>query len=81
VKPGWGQTSNCAMHSVVVERLKADHEESLRIDGVSSAGNVLEIHVNPTKGTFTVLMVRPDRFACVLSTGTEFVQRQIEPTN
>ena len=58
----------CASHEQVVKYLSRTHSEVAVYMGLTGSGHVLEVFVSP-KGTWTILVTRPNGRACVTAFG------------
>ncbi len=58
----------CQPHTAIAARLSGRYGETLRARGVITP-MLIELFANPRTGTFTILLVRPDRLACIVAAG------------
>ena len=62
------QRQLCAPRAALVEKLAQEFGEAPTAGGIDGAGNLMEILTSP-KGTWTLLIVRPDKIACIVGSG------------
>lgn len=62
------QRQLCAPRAALVERLSQDFGEAPFASGIDGGGNLMEILSSP-KGSWTLLIVRPDKIACIVGSG------------
>lgn len=62
------QRQLCAPRDKLVEKLAQEFGEAPSAGGIDGAGNLMEILTGP-KGSWTLLIVRPDRMACIVGSG------------
>lgn len=62
------QRQLCAPRNALVEKLSQEFGEAPYAGAIDGAGNLMEILTGP-KGTRTLLIVRPDRIACIVGSG------------
>ena len=62
------QRQLCAPRAALVEKLAQEFGEAPTAGGIDGAGNLMEILTGP-KGSWTLLIVRPDRIACIVGSG------------
>lgn len=62
----------CATHDQAVASLDAKYGERQVVRGLDDRGVMIEIFASP-KGTWTMVIVRPDMTTCVLATGVGFM--------
>lgn len=62
------QRQLCAPRAALVEKLAQEFGEAPTAGGIDGAGNLMEILTGP-KGTWTLLIVRPDKIACIVGSG------------
>lgn len=67
------QPQPCGPRDQVEKRIWKQYGESVIGAGIVPGGT-LYVTANPTTGTFTILLRRPDGMACVLMGGTGFAQ-------
>lgn len=68
----------CAPREQLVAKLEADYGERQTAMGLRGTSAIFEIWTSEEKGTWTVLMTRPDGMACPMAAGTDW--RDIDPT-
>jgi len=71
--------SICAGHEAVVEKLKKVFGEEPTGAGLSSNGGMLEVYASE-RGTWTIVLTRPDGLSCLIATGEhwEDMKQEIE---
>jgi hypothetical protein len=69
----------CGGYADAVAHLSSEYGESLAVQGVDGAGNVVAMFANPDTGTWTALIVRPDGTACMVSSGGAFEYHKPKP--
>ena len=62
------QRQLCAPRAALLEKLAADFGEAPFAGGVDGGGNLMEILSSP-KGTWTLLIVLPNKTACIVGSG------------
>lgn len=62
------QRQLCAPRNALIEKLSQEFGEAPYAGAIDGAGNLMEILTGP-KGTWTLLIVRPDRIACIVGSG------------
>lgn len=62
------QRQLCAPRAALLEKLSQDFGETPYSSGVDGGGNLMEIMTGP-KGSWTLLIVRPDKIACIVGSG------------
>ncbi len=73
------QQAPCGPTGAVEKRIHDQYGETIAGAGMSQ-GNAVFTLVNPTTGTWTILMRRPDGMTCVLMGGTGYaMQDPIKP--
>lgn len=71
--PAWGQQRQlCAPRQALLEKFAQEFGEVPFSGGIDGAGNLMEILTSP-KGTWTLLLVRPDKIACILGSGESWL--------
>jgi hypothetical protein len=58
----------CAPRAALLEKLSQDFGEVPFARGIDGGGNLMEILTGP-KGSWTLLIVRPDKIACIVGSG------------
>ena len=58
----------CAPRAALLEKFAAEFGEAPYAGGIDGAGNLMEILASP-KGTWTLLIVRPDKIVCIVGSG------------
>ena len=69
--PAWAAPMLCASDSSV-KTIMERYAEVIKAKGLSSGGGLVLITASK-KGTFTVIIVYPNKVACYIATGTDFV--------
>jgi hypothetical protein len=67
----------CYDYREVVRQLGATYQEAPASLGLQSNGNVLQVFTSARSGSWTIVSVLPDGFACVLAAGQDW--EEIEP--
>lgn len=62
------QRQLCAPRAALLEKLAADFGETAHASGIDGGGNLMEILTGPN-GTWTLLIVRADKVACIVGSG------------
>lgn len=60
----------CFPRDKMVDLLKRNYDEDVRLVAFASDGTLWEWVANSSTGTWTVIVTRPDKIACVLGEGT-----------
>lgn len=58
----------CAPRAALLEKLGQEFGETPHGSGIDGGGNLMEILTSP-KGTWTLLIVRADKVACIVGSG------------
>lgn len=58
----------CAPRAALLEKLGQEFGETPTAGGVDGGGNLMEILAGPN-GSWTLLIVRPDKVACIVGSG------------
>ncbi len=69
--------ASCADRDTVVKRLESQYDEMLSAGGLQTIRNkqtLVEVWSSQETGTFTVMLTTPDGLACVVATGTDWHQ-------
>lgn len=69
----------CGGFADTVAHLSTQYGESLAVQGLDGAGNVIAMFANPDTGTWTALIVYPDGTACMASAGHSFELHKPKP--
>jgi hypothetical protein len=56
----------------VVSKLTTGYGETFAGGGLQSSTRILEVWMSEEKGTWTILVTRPDGSTCVMATGTHW---------
>ncbi len=67
----------CKDRTAIQKRLESGYGEHRTAMGLAANGTIMEIYTSE-KGTFTVVLVRPDGVACLLVVGDHF--EAVEPS-
>ena len=67
-----GTTRDCNFHDTMVKSLKDNWDESVVGMGINNAGALVELFISPEGETYTIVVVRPDGWACVVTTGKDW---------
>jgi hypothetical protein len=68
------QTSNCADHAVIVERLAQSYGESRQSIGLGSDNSVIEVFASMDTGSWTITTTTPGGPTCLVAAGQAFQQ-------
>ena len=66
------QSSNCADHALVVERLATGYGESRQSIGIGSDNTVVEVFAALDTGTWTIVVTQPGGPSCLVASGAAF---------
>lgn len=69
--PAWALS--CAPREALVARLTSDYAETLTARGLQNGAALIEVWTSADRGSFTILLTRPDGISCVMSTGTHWM--------
>ncbi len=75
--PAEAQTA-CGPRADIVKRLAEGYSEQLAGAGLQNPRQMIEVWAAPGGGTFTVLVSRADGLSCIVATGDNWQQREIE---
>ncbi len=64
--------SNCAARDVVVSKLEAGYGEAFAGGGLRDSSAIYEVWMSEEKGTWTILMTRPNGTSCIMASGTNW---------
>ena len=64
--------ANCGARDSVVAKLASGYGESFAGGGFQSSTRIIEVWMSQEKGTWTILVTRPDGSTCVLAAGTDW---------
>jgi hypothetical protein len=62
----------CAERDMVVEKLEGRYGEAFAGGGLQSSSSVFEVWFSEEKGTWTILMTRPNGLSCIMASGTNW---------
>jgi hypothetical protein len=62
----------CAERDMVVEKLEGRYGEVFAGGGLQSSSSVFEVWFSEEKGTWTILMTRPNGLSCIMASGTNW---------
>jgi len=65
--------TQCGEREAVVDALSEKHLERHIGSGFQSASGLMEIWASETKGTWTILLTRPDGKTCVVASGSHWL--------
>jgi len=63
----------CGDRQAIVERLEARWGEHFSAGGMQDASAIIEVWMSQEKGTWTILRTSADGTACVMATGTNWI--------
>ena len=66
------QTSNCAPHEAVVERLADAYGESRQSIGIGANNTVVEVFASLESGSWTITVTAPGGPTCMVASGQAF---------
>lgn len=69
----------CGGYADAVAFLFERYGETLTVQGIDGAGNVIAMFANPDTGTWTAFIVYPDGTACMASSGADFEYHKPKP--
>ncbi len=61
----------CSSHTAIKERLESGYQETRSAVGLSANNAIVEVYTSE-KGTFTIVLVRPNGLACLMAVGTDY---------
>jgi len=64
--------ANCAERDKVVSKLTSGYGETFAGGGMQNENRIYEVWFSEDKGTWTILMTRPDGSTCVMASGTHW---------
>ena len=64
--------ANCADRAEITDRLAEKYGETFAGGGLRSSNAIYEVWFSAEKGTWTILMTRPDGKSCVMAAGTDW---------
>lgn len=62
------QRQMCAPRAAILEKFAQEFGEVPYAGGIDGGGNLMEILTGP-KGSWTLLIIRPDKIACIVGSG------------
>ncbi len=62
----------CGYYDTVVENISKAYREVRVGNGLSGPKTIFEIYANETTGTWTILKVTPNGWACIMAVGTNW---------
>jgi len=71
---------NCQDRTSILAELASKYRESPVAMGLDSTGGLIEVLATEGGRTWTIIISRPDGFACVLSSGEAWRQRSPAPS-
>ena len=66
------QSSNCADHAIVVERLATAYGESRQSIGLGSDNSVVEVFASIDTGSWTITVTQPGGLTCLVAAGQAY---------
>jgi hypothetical protein len=66
------QSSNCARHDIVVERLAVGYGESRQSIGIGANNTVVEVFASLDTGSWTITVTAPGGPTCMVASGQAF---------
>lgn len=72
--------STCGPHDRIIEKLGLQYGESTVGRGLQSATRLIEVWRSKEKGSWTILLVRPDGMACILASGMAWIDEKAKVT-
>jgi hypothetical protein len=66
------QTAQCGPRSDVLSVLATKYGEARRGIGIAGQNAVMELFVNPSTGTWTIIATSPDGKTCLIASGRNF---------
>ena len=60
---------NCNLYTHINTNLSEMYGEAVKHIGLSSQGTMLLVYVNKDNGTYTLVMVQPNKVACIIDDG------------
>lgn len=66
----------CGPREAIVANLEKKHAERRQARGLAGTSALLEIWASPDRGSWTVLITRPDGVACVLAVGDHWLDER-----
>lgn len=70
------QTPQCAPRPDVLTALATKYGEARRGIGIAGQNAVMELFVNPSTGTWTIIATSPDGKTCLIASGSNFEMTQ-----
>ena len=68
--PAWGQDMTCDHYPALVERLTGEFGEMPVVRGLNWSGQIAEWWANLETGTWSLVTLRPDGYACIPAHGS-----------
>ncbi|HBQ36412.1 MAG TPA: hypothetical protein DD729_06185 [Rhodobacteraceae bacterium] len=68
----FGQSSNCAAHQTVVDRLAQSYGETRKSIGLSQNNVVLEVFASEKTGSWTITITTANGITCLVASGQAF---------
>lgn len=68
----FAQPSQCAPRPDVLAALATKYGEARRAIGIAGQTSVMELFVNPSTGTWTIIATSPDGTTCLIASGGSF---------
>jgi hypothetical protein len=75
-----GQQPGCNFHDIVIERLQEKFSETVVWWGINGAGALVEL-ATAESGSWSLIVTRPDGWACLVSIGegSRAIEREPQP--
>ena len=64
--------ANCAQRDLVVSKLEGGYGETFAGGGLRDSNAIYEVWFSEERGTWTILLTRPDGVTCVMASGTNW---------
>jgi hypothetical protein len=72
VSPAFSQSTNCAAHAIVTERLADGYGESRQSMALGAGNTLVETWANLDTGTWTITVTRPGGPTCLVASGQAY---------
>lgn len=77
--PAFAQQATCGSHDKISETLQTQYGESVVARGLQSATRLFEVWRSGETGSWTMLVVLPTGTACVMASGTAWLEEKPVP--
>lgn len=77
--PALAQQTACAAHDKISQTLQSQYGESVVARGLQSATRLFEVWRSGETGSWTMLVVLPSGTACVMASGTSWMEEKPVP--